>query len=115
MNYLRGDIVWFDLGQAVGSEQGGIRCGIVVQNNIGNKYSPCLIVLPMTTSESKKHIPTQHRIQLTNAYGLILGEQIRTIDKKRITEKGVVDHLDDMRMVDKALAISVGLNIKEVF
>lgn len=111
MNYTRGDIVWIDFGQAFGSEQGGIRPALIVQNNIGNQHSPCIIVIPITTSRTKHIIPTQKVINLDNVHGIALGEQIRTMDKKRITDVNVIDHITDMKMVDKALAISIGLKL----
>lgn len=110
--YKRGDIVKVNLGNVLGSEQGGVRYVIIVQNDLGNKFAPTIIVLPITTSEVKHKLPTHQEIKLTSVYGLILGEQIRTIDRQRILKCGqVVDHISDMRLVDKALAISVGLTL----
>lgn len=86
-----GDVVYVDLGQGIGSEQGGIRPAIVVQNNKGNSFSPCTIVAPMT-SEEKNPIPTHITVYPTNNNGLkknstIMFEQVRTIDKSRIISK----------------------------
>jgi mRNA interferase MazF len=107
--YKRGDIVWVNLGTPVGSEQGGIRPCLIVQNDIGNAHSPCIIVLPITKSTTKHHIPTQCIITVDGTWSIAYGEQIRTIDKKRITAKGLVDNISDMRVIDRALCVSMGL------
>ncbi|MBR6613560.1 MAG: type II toxin-antitoxin system PemK/MazF family toxin [Clostridia bacterium] len=99
----RGDIYYADLGKVVGSEQSGIRPVVVVQNNLGNKYSNTVIVLPIT-SRVKKKLPTHVSIS-KNKYGLekdsiILVEQIRTLDKSRLKERiGRVDKkvLDEIK------------------
>ncbi|MFR4985779.1 MAG: type II toxin-antitoxin system PemK/MazF family toxin [Lachnospirales bacterium] len=110
----RGDIFYADLSPVVGSEQGGIRPILVVQNDIGNRYSPTIICAAITSQINKAKLPTHIEIDC-NKYPLIkdsvvLLEQVRTIDKKRIKEK--IGHLDDIIMskVDKALLISLGLN-----
>lgn len=110
----RGDIFYADLSPIVGSEQGGIRPILVVQNDIGNRYSPTIICAAITSQINKAKLPTHIEIDC-NKYPLIkdsvvLLEQVRTIDKKRIKEK--IGHLDDIIMskVDKALLISLGLN-----
>ncbi|MBR6689240.1 MAG: type II toxin-antitoxin system PemK/MazF family toxin [Clostridia bacterium] len=108
----RGDIYYADLGEVVGSEQSGIRPVVVVQNNVGNKYSNTVIVLPIT-SRVKKKLPTHVSIS-KNKYGLekdsiILVEQIRTLDKSRLKERiGRVDKkvLDEIK---NAVIISCGL------
>lgn len=109
----RGDIYYADLSPVVGSEQGGVRPVLIVQNDIGNKYSPTVIAAAITSQINKAKLPTH--IEITSQeYGLakdsvILLEQIRTIDKKRLKEK--IGHLDDelMEKVNEALSISFGL------
>jgi len=109
----RGDIFYADLSPVVGSEQGGVRPVLVIQNDIGNKFSPTVIVAAITSQINKAKLPTHVEIK-ANEYGIqkdsvILLEQIRTIDKKRLREK--IGHLDDklMEQVNDALVISVGL------
>ncbi|SKA87149.1 mRNA interferase MazF [Clostridium sp. USBA 49] len=109
----RGDIFYADLSPVVGSEQGGIRPVIVIQNDVGNKYSPTVIVAAITSQINKAKLPTHVEIS-SEEYGLnkdsvVLLEQIRTLDKKRLKEK--IGHMTDkdMKMVDEALSISVGL------
>lgn len=109
----RGDIFYADLSPVVGSEQGGIRPVLIVQNDIGNKYSPTVIAAAITSQINKAKLPTHIEIN-ANDYGLakdsvILLEQIRTIDKKRLREK--IGRLDDetMEKVNEALSISFGL------
>ena len=110
MNYYRGNIIWADFGKGVGSEQGGWRPCLNVQNNIGNEHSPCIIVLPITKSETKHHIPTQTVITVDGVWSIAYGEQIRTIDKRRVDIlRGVVDHISDMKVIDRALKISLGI------
>lgn len=109
VQYLRGNIVWVNFGQGVGSEQGGLRPALIVQNDIGNKYSPCIIVLPITASETKHKIPTQCHITVDGRWSLVYGEQIRTVDKRRITNRGVIDHISDMECINNALRVSLAL------
>ena len=109
----RGDLYYADLSPVIGSEQGGVRPVIVIQNNIGNKYSPTIIVAAITSQINKAKLPTHIEIS-ANEYGLskdsvILLEQIRTIDKKRIREKiGCLDN-NMMLKVDNSIQISLGL------
>ena len=111
----RGDIFYADLSPVVGSEQGGVRPVLVVQNDVGNKYSPTVIVAAITSQINKAKMPTH--IELSgDEYGLskdsvVLMEQIRTIDKKRLKEK--IGHMDEehSREIDEALKISFGLEI----
>lgn len=107
----RGELYYADLSPVVGSEQGGIRPVLVVQNDIGNKYSPTVIVAAITSQINKARIPTH--IELDSSYGLtkdsvLLLEQIRTLDKRRLKEK--IGILDDkcMENVNRALLISLG-------
>ena len=112
----RGDIFYADLSPVIGSEQGGVRPVLVVQNDIGNKYSPTVIAAAITSQINKAKMPTHIEIDAA-AYGLakdsvILMEQIRTIDKKRLKEK--IGHLDVkiMDKVNEALSISFGIEGK---
>ena len=109
----RGDIYYADLSPVVGSEQGGIRPVLVVQNDIGNKYSPTVIVAAITSRINKAKMPTHIEIE-GEKHGLakdsvILAEQIRTIDKRRLKEK--IGRLDDSLTtnINNALKISFGL------
>ncbi|MGG1312839.1 MULTISPECIES: type II toxin-antitoxin system PemK/MazF family toxin [Cohnella] len=109
----RGDIFYADLSPVVGSEQGGVRPVLVIQNDIGNRFSPTVIVAAITAQIQKAKLPTHVEID-SKFYGMerdsvVLLEQIRTIDKQRLTDK--ITHLDEemMRKVDDALQISVGL------
>ena len=109
----RGDIFYADLSPVVGSEQGGTRPVLVVQNDVGNKYSPTVIAAAITSRINKAKLPTHIEIDAAR-YGLnkdrvILLEQVRTIDKKRLREK--IGKLDEVQMikVNDALSISFGL------
>lgn len=113
MSVKRGDIFYADLSPVVGSEQGGVRPVLVVQNDVGNKYSPTVIAAAITSRINKAKMPTHIELS-ANDYGLnkdsvILLEQIRTIDKRRLREKiGKLD-TDMMDRVNEALFISFGL------
>lgn len=109
----RGDVYFADLSPVVGSEQGGVRPVLVIQNDIGNRFSPTIIIAAITAQIQKAKLPTHVEID-AKRYGferdsVILLEQIRTIDKQRLTDK--ITHLDDemMEKVDEALQISLGL------
>ena len=109
----RGDIFYADLSPVVGSEQGGVRPVLIVQNDVGNKFSPTVIVAAITSQINKAQLPTHIEI-MADDYGLsrdsvILLEQIRTIDKKRLRER--IGRLDEelMERVNEALTVSVGL------
>ncbi|CAI6085858.1 type II toxin-antitoxin system PemK/MazF family toxin [Cohnella ginsengisoli] len=109
----RGDVFYADLSPVVGSEQGGVRPVLVIQNDIGNRFSPTVIVAAITAQIQKAKLPTHVEIE-AKEHGMerdsvVLLEQIRTIDKQRLTDK--ITHLDEemMRKVDEALLISVGL------
>ena len=113
MTVKRGDIFYADLSPVVGSEQGGIRPVLIIQNDVGNKYSPTVICAAVTSKINKAKMPTHIEID-AKRYSLVknsvvLLEQIRTIDKQRLREK--VSHADDMLMkkVDEALRISLAL------
>ena len=110
----RGDIYYADLSPVVGSEQGGMRPVLIVQNDTGNKHSPTVIAAAITSQINKARLPTHIELGAKN-YGLtkdsvILLEQIRTIDKRRLKEH--MGRLDDslMNRVDSAIAVSFGLN-----
>lgn len=114
MTVKRGDIYYADLSPVIGSEQGGVRPVLIIQNDIGNRYSPTVIAAAITSQQDKTSLPTHIRV---NADGcglakdsVILLEQVRTIDKRRLKEKmGSLD-IPSMNMVDKALSVSFGLN-----
>ncbi len=113
VNVRRGDIYYADLSPVIGSEQGGLRPVLIVQNDVGNRYSPTVIAAAITSRTSKSKLPT-HIDVYADKYGLakdsvILLEQIRTIDKARLKEK--MGHLDDVVMdqVNDAITVSFGL------
>ena len=110
----RGEIFYADLSPVIGSEQGGIRPVIIIQNDIGNRYSPTVIVAAITSQINKAKLPIHVEIS-SEEYGLnrdsvVLLEQIRTLDKRRLKEK--IGHMTeaDMKKVNKALAISLNLS-----
>lgn len=110
----RGDIFYADLSPVVGSEQGGTRPVLIVQNDTGNRHSPTVIAAAITSQTGKARLPTHINIA-GGSVGLskdsvILLEQIRTIDKRRLREH--MGRLDDnhMSLVDEAIAVSFGLN-----
>lgn len=109
----RGDVYFADLSPVVGSEQGGVRPVLIIQNDIGNRFSPTVIVAAITAQIQKAKLPTHVEIN-AKRYGfdrdsVILLEQLRTIDKQRLTDK--ITHLDEnmMNSVNDALFISLGL------
>ena len=113
MSVKRGDIYYADLSPVIGSEQGGLRPVLIIQNDIGNRYSPTVIAAAITSRMSKTRLPTHIDIY-ADEVGLakdsvILLEQIRTLDKRRLKEK--MGHLDEVTMdhVNTAIAISFGL------
>ncbi len=110
--FKRGDIFYADLSPVIGSEQGGMRPVLIIQNDIGNHYSPTVIVAAITARISKPKMPTHVGITVSDGIerdSVILLEQIRTIDKQRLRDK--VTHLDNAKMnkVDKAIKISLGM------
>lgn len=110
----RGDIFYADLSPVVGSEQGGVRPVLVIQNNIGNKHSPTVICVAITSKMNKAKLPTHVEIR-SNKYGItkdsvILMEQIRTIDKTRLRELVCRTDNELMRKVNEALLISMELH-----
>ena len=116
-NVKRGEIYYADLSPVIGSEQGGMRPVLIVQNDIGNKYSPTVIAAAITSQQNKARLPTHIEIS-AKTYGLsknsvVLLEQVRTLDKKRLRER--MGCLDDaiMHRVDNAIAVSLGLTTEE--
>lgn len=110
----RGEIYFAQLNPVIGSEQGGIRPVLVVQNDIGNQYSPTTIILAITSQINKAKLPTHVELRAKD-YGLerdsvILAEQIRTIDKSRLKQRIAVLKEDIMSKVDLALSISLGFH-----
>ena len=109
----RGDIYYADLSPVIGSEQGGLRPVLIIQNDIGNRYSPTVIAAAITSRLGKTHLPTHIDIYAEQVGlakdSVILLEQIRTLDKRRLREK--MGHLDSTQMhqVNTAIAISFGL------
>ena len=113
MNIKRGDIYYADLRPVIGSEQGGIRPVLIIQNDVGNRHSPTVICAAITSKMNKAKLPTHIEIN-AECYDIvrdsvILLEQLRTIDKKRLKDK--VCHLDQnaLNQVDRALKISLEL------
>ncbi len=114
MNIKRGDMFYADLSPVVGSEQGGIRPVLIVQNDMGNKYSPTVITAAITSQLGKTRLPTHIAIGSKNlglkTDSVILTEQIRTIDKSRLREK--IGHIEDkviLNKINNALGVSFGL------
>ena len=114
MQIKRGDIFYADLSPVVGSEQGGIRPVLIIQNDIGNKHSPTVICAAITSKINKAKLPTHIEIDASKYQivknSVVLLEQIRTIDKRRL--KDLVCHIDQklMNKVDEALKISLELH-----
>lgn len=110
---LRGDIFYADLGRGIGSEQKGYRPVLIIQNNVGNKYSPTVIVASITSKVGvKAKLPTHYFVNTESgleAPSVVLLEQIRTIDKKRLDL--YIGHLSDkhMEQINSALVVSIGL------
>lgn len=111
----RGDIYYADLTPVVGSEQGGVRPVLIIQNDMGNRYSPTVIAAAITSQTGKAKLPTHIDLPLEQRCGLsrdsvVLLEQVRTLDKKRLREK--MGHVAErvMEKVDLAIAVSFGLS-----
>ena len=110
----RGDIYYADLSPVVGSEQGGVRPVLIVQNDTGNRYSPTVIAAAITSQTNKAKLPTHIALSAPD-YGLprdsvVLLEQIRTLDKHRLRERAGQITAEDQRRVDQALDVSLGLS-----
>lgn len=109
----RGEIYYADLSPVIGSEQGGVRPVLIVQNDVGNKFSPTVIAAAITSQRDKNNLPTHIEVDARNCGlakdNVVLLEQVRTIDKRRLKEKmGSLDH-NDMGKVNQALSVSFGL------
>ena len=109
----RGEIYYADLSPVVGSEQGGMRPVLIVQNDVGNRYSPTVIAAAITSQQNKARLPTHIEIE-ARTYGLtknsvVLLEQVRTLDKRRLRERMCCLDEKAMQRVDGAIAISLGL------
>ncbi len=113
MSIKRGEIYYADLSPVIGSEQGGVRPVLIVQNNVGNKHSPTVIAAAITSQKEKAKLPTHIELQGNNCGlakdSVVLLEQIRTIDKKRLKEKMGELNINSMSQVNSALQISFGL------
>lgn len=110
----RGDMFYADLSPVIGSEQGGIRPVLIIQNDVGNKHSPTVIAAAITSQTGKTKLPTHIEIEPEQsglkAESVVLTEQIRTIDKSRLKEK--IGHIDDEKIINRinnALGVSFGL------
>ncbi len=113
MTVKRGDIYYADLSPVVGSEQGGIRPVLIVQNDVGNRYSPTVIAAAITSQKYKTRLPTHISVNADDCGlakdSVVLLEQVRTIDKTRLKEHmGSLD-TTEMNRIDKALSVSFGL------
>ncbi len=109
----RGDIYYADLSPVVGSEQGGVRPVLIVQNDVGNKFSPTVIAAAITSQHDKANLPTHIEVNAEDTGlvkdSVVLLEQVRTIDKHRLKEKmGRLDQ-ESMHRVNEAISISLGL------
>ena len=110
-NVRRGDIYYADLSPVVGSEQGGVRPVLIVQNDVGNRYSPTVIAAAITSQTGKARLPTHIEVHTDSGLAkssIVLLEQIRTLDKRRLKDR--MGHLDDetMTLVNDALSVSFG-------
>lgn len=115
MPVKKGDLYFADLSPVIGSEQGGVRPVLVVQNNVGNKYSPTIIVAAVTSQRNKANLPTHVEIKAEgnglSKNSVVLLEQLRTIDKKRLKER--IGSIDQTRLPDVNEALGVSLGIAE--
>ena len=113
MTVKRGDIYYADLSPVVGSEQGGVRPVLIVQNDIGNKFSPTVIAAAITSQKDKTNLPTHIEVDAGHCGlakdSIVLLEQVRTIDKRRLREKMGALAGGDMGKVNEALSVSFGL------
>lgn len=114
MDIQRGDIFYADLSPVVGSEQGGVRPVLIVQNDVGNKHSPTVIAAAITSQKEKAKLPTHIPLEAQDCglakNSIVLLEQIRTIDKKRLKEKmGKVESERSLHKINEALSVSFGL------
>lgn len=112
---MRGEIYYADLSPVVGSEQGGMRPILILQNNIGNKYSPTVVVAAITSRLGKPKLPTHVRLSSEHLakYSIVLLEQIRTIDKCRLAEYIGKATAEEMKSIENALLVSVGIDRRD--
>ncbi len=119
MSIKKGDLYFADLSPVMGSEQGGVRPVLVVQNDVGNKYSPTIIVAAVTSRKNKADLPTHVNIAAEGSgltkNSVVLMEQLRTIDKRRLKER--IGTIDKSRLpeVNEALSVSLGINDNSFF
>ncbi|MFY9198054.1 MAG: type II toxin-antitoxin system PemK/MazF family toxin [Acutalibacteraceae bacterium] len=115
MTVKRGDIYYADLSPVVGSEQGGVRPVLIVQNDVGNKFSPTVIAAAITSQKYKTNLPTHIQVNADECGlardSIVLLEQVRTLDKKRLKERMGTLAADDMDRINQALSVSFGLKI----
>ena len=113
MTVKRGDIFYADLSPVVGSEQGGIRPVLIVQNDVGNKFSPTVIAAAITSQKYKTDLPTHIKVDADGSGlardSIVLLEQVRTLDKRRLKERMGNLEARDMHRVDRALSVSLGI------
>lgn len=113
MEVHRGEVFYADLSPVVGSEQGGIRPVLIVQNDVGNRHSPTVIAAAITSKQDKNRLPTHIGIRAEKCGlsrdSVVLLEQLRTLDKHRLRERAGQVQPEDMARVDQALGVSVGL------
>ena len=113
MNVKRGEIYYADLSPVIGSEQGGMRPVLIVQNDVGNKYSPTVIAAAITSQKYKTQLPTHISVNANNCGlqkdSVVLLEQVRTLDKKRLKERMGNLPQNEMNKIDRALSVSFGL------
>lgn len=109
---LRGEMYYADLNPVIGSEQGGLRPVVILQNDIGNKHSPTVVVAAITSRLGKPQLPTHAKMGSTYLAknSIVLLEQIRTIDKRRLTEYIGKASLEEMELIENALLVSVGMD-----
>lgn len=111
---MRGELYYADLSPVVGSEQGGMRPILILQNNVGNKYSPTVVVATITGRLEKTKLPTHVRLSSVHLEkdSIVLLEQIRTIDKRRLCEYIGSVTVEEMAQIEHALLVSVGMDRK---
>ena len=116
MEVKKGDLFFANLNPVVGSEQGGVRPIVIIQNDKGNKYSPTTVVATITSRQTKKPLPTHVEIKVGNGItkkSIVMLEQIRTIDKTRLLEHIGTLEQEDVKRIDEALVISLSINKEE--
>ena len=112
---MRGEMYYADLDPVVGSEQGGMRPVLIIQNNVGNKHSPTVVVAAITSRMGKHNLPTHVRLSSSHLAkdSMVMLEQIRTIDKRRLKEYIGKSTAEEMELIDTALLISIGMDRRE--